>query len=346
MKAIQFIAPGQPPELREVDKPSPGPGQVLLKITAAGACHSDDFVLNAPAGAFSYPLPMTLGHEGVGIVAEVGSGVRLSEGTAVAVYGPWGCGACYRCAQGQENYCLNAAEMSITPPGLGTDGAMADYLLIDNARHLVPLGDLDPVTSGALTDAGLTPYHAIKPSLAKLVGGTTAVVIGAGGLGHVGIQLLRALTPSRIIAVDVTEEKLAFAREVGAHETVLSNADTVAEVRKITGKQGATAVFDFVGYQPTIDIAMGVVGVLGDVVIVGLGDGVAAAKVGFFSQPYEVSVRSPYWGTRGELIEVLDLARDGVLDVEVERFSLDDGLEAYRRLAANDLRGRAVVVPD
>ena len=346
MKAIQFIAPGQPPELREVDKPSPGPGQVLLKVTAAGACHSDDFVLNAPAGAFSYPLPMTLGHEGVGIVAEVGSGVRLSEGTAVAVYGPWGCGACYRCAQGQENYCLNAAEMSITPPGLGTDGAMADYLLIDNARHLVPLGDLDPVTSVALTDAGLTPYHAIKPSLAKLVGGTTAVVIGAGGLGHVGIQLLRALTPSRIIAVDVTEEKLAFAREVGAHETVLSNADTVAEVRKITGKQGATAVFDFVGYQPTIDIAMGVVGVLGDVVIVGLGDGVAAAKVGFFSQPYEVSVRSPYWGTRGELIEVLDLARDGVLDVEVERFSLDDGLEAYRRLAANDLRGRAVVVPD
>ena len=346
MKAIQFIAPGQPPELREVDKPSPGPGQVLLKITAAGACHSDDFVLNAPAGAFSYPLPMTLGHEGVGIVAEVGSGVRLSEGTAVAVYGPWGCGACYRCAQGQENYCLNAAEMSITPPGLGTDGAMADYLLIDNARHLVPLGDLDPVTSVALTDAGLTPYHAIKPSLAKLVGGTTAVVIGAGGLGHVGIQLLRALTPSRIIAVDVTEEKLAFAREVGAHETVLSNADTVAEVRKITGKQGATAVFDFVGYQPTIDIAMGVVGVLGDVVIVGLGDGVAAAKVGFFSQPYEVSVRSPYWGTRGELIEVLDLARDGVLDVEVERFSLDDGLVAYRRLAANDLRGRAVVVPD
>lgn len=346
MKAIQFIAPGQPPELREVDKPSPGPGQVLLKITAAGACHSDDFVLNAPAGAFSYPLPMTLGHEGVGIVAEVGSGVRLSEGTAVAVYGPWGCGACYRCAQGQENYCLNAAEMSITPPGLGTDGAMADYLLIDNARHLVPLGDLDPVTSVALTDAGLTPYHAIKPSLAKLVGGTTAVVIGAGGLGHVGIQLLRALTPSRIIAVDVTEEKLAFAREVGAHETVLSNADTVAEVRKITGKQGATAVFDFVGYQPTIDIAMGVVGVLGDVVIVGLGDGVAAAKVGFFSQPYEVSVRSPYWGTRGELIEVLDLARDGVLDVEVERFSLDDGLEAYRQLAANDLRGRAVVVPD
>lgn len=347
MKAIQFIAPGQPPELREVDKPTPGPGQVLLKVTAAGACHSDDFVLNAPAGAFDYPLPMTLGHEGVGVVAEVGSGVRaVTEGTSVAVYGPWGCGTCHRCAQGQENYCLNAIEQSITPPGLGTDGAMAEYLLIDNARHLVPLGDLDPVASVALTDAGLTPYHAIKASLPKLVGGTTAVVIGAGGLGHVGIQLLRHLTPSRIIAVDVTEEKLAFAKEVGAHEAVISNADTVAEVRKITGKAGATAVFDFVGYQPTLDMAMGMIGVLGDVVIVGIGDGIAAAKVGFFSQPYEVSVRAPYWGTRSELIEVLDLARDGVLHVATERFSLDDGLEAYRRLAANELRGRAVVVPD
>lgn len=139
MKAIQFIAPGQPPELREVDKPAPGPGQVLLKVTAAGACHSDDFVLNAPPGAFAYPLPMTLGHEGVGVVAAVGSGVKaMTEGTSVAVYGPWGCGTCHRCAQGQENYCLNAAEQSITPPGLGTDGAMAEYLLIDNARHLVP----------------------------------------------------------------------------------------------------------------------------------------------------------------------------------------------------------------
>ncbi len=198
-----------------------------------------------------------------------------------------------------------------------------------------------------LTDAGLTPYHAIKPSLPKLVGGTTAVVIGAGGLGHVGIQLLRHLTPSRVIALDVSEEKLAFAREVGGvHEVVLSDADAVANVRKITGAEGATAVFDFVGLQPTLDAAMGMAGTMGDVVIVGIGDGVAAAKVGFFTQPFEVSVRAPYWGARDELIEVLDLARDGVLEVAVEKFSLDDGVEAYRRLAANDLRGRAVVVPD
>lgn len=346
MKAIQIVKPGTEPELREVDKPTPGPGQVLLKVSAAGACHSDDFVLNMPAHGFPYSLPMTLGHEGVGVVAETGTGVdNVSEGTAVAVYGPWGCGVCHFCSRGMENYCSRAAELSITPPGLGVDGAMAEYMLVDDPRHLVPIGDLDPVRTAPLTDPGLTPYHAIKASLPKLVGGTTAVVIGAGGLGHVAIQLLRHLTPSRIIALDVTEDKLSFAKEVGANEAVLSNDDAVDNVRAITGKDGATAVFDFVGFQPTLDIAIGVVGTMGDVVIVGLGDGAATAKVGMFTQPYEVSVRAPYWGSRSELMEVLELARDGVLDVSVEKFALDDGLDAYRKLAANDLRGRAVVVP-
>ncbi|MFW0787691.1 NAD(P)-dependent alcohol dehydrogenase [Gordonia sp. CPCC 206044] len=347
MKAIQLVKPQAEPELRDIDKPSPGPGQVLLKITAAGACHSDDFVMNLPAEGFVYPIPMTLGHEGAGVVAEVGSGVTsVSEGTSVVVYGPWGCGVCAFCSRGLENYCSNAAELKISPPGLGAPGAMAEYMIVDDPRHLVPIGDLDPIETVPLTDAGLTPYHAIKPSLPKLVGGSTAVVLGAGGLGHIAIQMLRHLSPARIIALDVTDEKLEFAKSVGAHEAVLSNADAVANVRAITGKEGATAVFDFVGYQPTIDIAMGVVGTMGDVTIVGIGDGVAAAKVGIWAQPYEVSVRAPYWGARSELIEVIDLARDGVLDVAVERFSLDDGVEAYRKLAANKLRGRAVVVPD
>ncbi|GAC50056.1 NAD(P)-dependent alcohol dehydrogenase [Gordonia aichiensis] len=347
MKAVQMIKAGAQPELREVDKPTPGPGQVLVKVTAAGACHSDDFVLNMPAESFPYPLPMTLGHEGVGVIAELGQGVStVSEGTSVAIYGPWGCGVCHLCSQGLENYCSRAEELQITPPGLGHDGAMAEYVVVDDPRHLVPIGDLDPVTTVPLTDAGLTPYHAIKPSLSKLVGGTTAVVIGSGGLGHVAIQMLRHLTPARVIALDVTQDKLDFAKQVGAHEVVLSDADAVENVRKITGKDGATTVFDFVGYQPTINTAMGVVGTLGDVTIVGLGDGKSVAHVGYWAQPHEVSVRSPYWGSRSELIEVLDLARDGVLDVAVEKFSLDDGVAAYRKLAANDLRGRAVVVPE
>jgi len=126
---------------------------------------------------------------------------------------------------------------------------------------------------------------------------------------------------------------------------VLSDKDAAENVRRITGSQGAALVLDFVGYQPTIDTAMAVAGVGSDVTIVGIGDGQAHAKVGFFQSPYEASVTVPYWGARNELIELIDLAHAGIFDIAVETFSLDNGAEAYRRLAAGTLSGRAVVVP-
>ncbi|NEW37842.1 NAD(P)-dependent alcohol dehydrogenase [Nocardia cyriacigeorgica] len=346
MKALQYATVGAEPEVREVTTPQPGPGQILLKVTAAGVCHSDDFVMSLPAEAIGFELPLTLGHEGAGTVAAVGAGVTgLDIGDAVVVYGPWGCGTCWHCAQGAENYCSRAAELGIYPPGLGAPGAIAEYMIVDSARHLVPIGDLDPVATVPLTDAGLTPYHAIKRSLPKLVPGSSAVVIGSGGLGHVAIQLLRHLSPARVIALDVNDDKLAFAKSVGAHEAVLSDASAADNVRKITGPSGARLVLDFVGYQPTVDTAMAVAGVGSDVTIVGLGDGKSAARVGFGISPYEATVTAPYWGSRSELIELIDLAHDGVLDIAVERFTLDDAPEAYRRLAAGTLRGRAVIVP-
>lgn len=346
MKALQYRQVGAKPEVVEVDTPEPGPGQVRLKVTAAGVCHSDDFVMHMPAENFPYPMPMTLGHEGAGRVDAIGDGVQgLEVGTNVIVYGPWGCGSCWTCAQGMENYCLRASELQLFPPGLGAPGAIAEYMIVDSPRHLVPIGDLDPVRTVPLTDAGLTPYHAIKLSLPKLVAGSTAVVIGTGGLGHVAIQLLRHLTPARVIALDITEEKLEFARSVGAHDTVLSDANAAANVRAIVGDRGAQVVLDIVGYQATLDTATRIVGVGGDLTIVGIGDGQAAARIGFFNQPYEVAARAPYWGTRPELIELVELARAGVLDIAVETFSLDDAPAAYERLAANTLRGRAVIVP-
>ena len=209
----------------------------------------------------------------------------------------------------------------------------------------MPIGNLDPVDTVPLTDAGLTPYHAIKRSLHKLRGGSSAVVIGVGGLGHVAIELLRHVSPARVIALDVSEDKLEFARSVGAHEAVLSDASAAANVRKITGPGGAALVLDFVGYQPTIDIAMAVAGMDSDVALVGLGDGRAHAQVGFGQSPYEAAVTAPYWGSRSELIELVDLAHQGVFDIAVERFSLDNGLQAYERMTAGTLRGRAVIVP-
>ena len=344
MKAIQYREIGKGPELVEIPTPEPGPGQIRLKVTAAGLCHSDWFVMGLPAEQYTYPLPLTLGHEGAGIVDKLGDGVEGIElGGSYAIYGPWGCGQCHACAQGEENYCTRAAELGIAPPGLGAPGAMAEYVIVDDARHLAPLGDLDPVETVSLTDAGLTPYHAIMSSAAKLRAGATAVVIGTGGLGHVGIQILRAVSPVTVIALDISEEKLALAREVGAHHALMSDESAVEKIRELTGGRGADAVFDFTGIQPTLDIARQVVAVDGDIQIVGIGGGLL--PTGFFSTPFGASVRAPYWGSRSELIEVLDLARSGEVGVHVERFTLDTAVEAYTKLHDGQVRGRAVVVP-
>ncbi|MCZ2109965.1 MAG: NAD(P)-dependent alcohol dehydrogenase [Dehalococcoidia bacterium] len=345
MKALQYRQVGAKPEVVEVPKPEPGPGQVLLRVSAAGICHSDQFVMSLPPEGFRYPLPLTLGHEGAGIVAALGEGAEgVAIGDSVAVYGPWGCGRCVKCAEGKENYCLNAAAEGIMPPGLGSPGAMAEYMIVDSPRHLVPLRGLDPVKNVSLTDAGLTPYHAIKNSLPKLGAGSTAVVIGAGGLGHVAIQVLRAITGARIIALDVNGEKLELARQVGAHETLLSNSDAPQRIRELTGGLGASAVFDFVGMQPTVEIAGASAAVEGDVSIVGIGGG--ALPVGFLTTAWDVAVRSPYWGSRAELIEVLELARRGQISVEVETFSLDEAPHAYQLLHDGKIRGRAVIIPN
>lgn len=350
MKALQYRTIGSAPEVVDVPTPVPGPGEVLVRVTAAGVCHSDEFIMGLPEDQYVYGLPLTLGHEGAGIVAALGEGVKgLSVGESVLVYGPWGCGRCYPCSRGEENYCENAATEGIRPPGLGAPGAMAEYLLVDDARHLVPLGDLDPVASVPLTDAGLTPYHAIKKSLPLLVPGSVAVVIGVGGLGHVAVQILRAITPSLVIALDTAEDKVDLARAVGADHGIVSKGGAAGmaaveqEVRALSGGRGATVVFDFVGIQSTTDLAALLIAVGGEIAIVGVGPG--TVNIGFFSTPWESSARAPYWGSRPELMEVLELARSGRISVEVEQFSLEEGPRAYERLHAGTIRGRAVIVP-
>ncbi|TXL57492.1 NAD(P)-dependent alcohol dehydrogenase [Aeromicrobium terrae] len=344
MRALQYRAIGKPPEVVEVPKPVPGPGQVLLEVTAAGICHSDLFIMGLPEDHYVYGLPLTLGHEGAGVVAELGPGAAGVEvGDAVAVYGPWGCGRCDACLRGAENYCTRAAAAGIMPPGLGVPGAMAELMIVDDPRHLVPIGGLDPVEIVALTDAGLTPYHAISGELSHLAPGSTAVVIGAGGLGHLAIQILRALSACQVIALDVHQEKLDMAVKVGAHEALHSDADAAHKVRHLTGEVGADVVLDFVGSSATLETARTCVRIDGSIVIVGIGGGVLPA--GFFSTPFGVRVRNTYWGTRPELEEIIALARTGQVSVETERFSLDEASEAYRRLGEDDIRGRAVVVP-
>lgn len=343
MKAFRFIAWGKPPEYQEIPVPEPGPGQVLVKVTAAGVCHSDLHIFDWPEGMLPWKLPFTLGHEVVGTVYALGAGIKTPAiGTPVAVYGPWGCGTCRPCRMGMENYCERSAEMPGAGVGLGYDGGMADYVLVPSARLLIPIGDLDPLQAAPMTDAALTPYHAIKATLPWLVPGSSAVVIGAGGLGHMAIQILRAISPASVIAIDKDPKKLELAKRVGAAETVLAGENAAATVRSFV-RLGANAVFDFVGSDDTMALAAQISRQAGRVFIVGIAGG--KFNFSFFSLPYEAGLSTSYWGSSVELQEVLALAAEGKIKAEVQTFPLDDVATAYSRLRAGEISGRAVILP-
>jgi propanol-preferring alcohol dehydrogenase len=344
MKAFQFAELQKPAELREVKVPEPGPGQVLIKIGGAGACHSDLHILDMPAGTPSLPLPFTLGHENAGWVEELGSGATgFAVGDPVLVYGPWGCGSCANCRVGMENYCQNPGQSK--PGGLGRDGGMANYMVVPSTRFLVPLGTLDPRQAAPLTDAALTSYHAVKRSIQLLGPGSTAVVIGAGGLGQMAIQVLKALSAAAtVVAVDTSPAKLETAELMGADEALVSGGDAVQRVKEITRGQGANLILDMVGVKPTLEMAVQISRVLGHVTIVGLGGG--ALPVNFHSPAKECSVASPYWGSIPELMEVVSLAQAGKIKMLVEEFPLERASEAYQLLHDGKIQGRAVIVPN
>jgi alcohol dehydrogenase, propanol-preferring len=344
MLAVQLTAWGRPAEVREVSVPEPGPGEVLLKVCAAGLCHSDLHLMHWPPGTLPYELPFTLGHEVAGTVAALGHGAdSIDLGESVLVYGPWGCGRCLRCSLGEEHLCERANELPGRGCGLGRDGGLAEYLVVPSPRLTVPLGDLDPVIAAPLADAALTPYHAIRRHLELLRPGAAAVVIGVGGLGHVAVQLLRALTACRIVAIDTREEALELAARSGADATLAAGAVTARDVRRASGGKGAVLVIDCVGTEVTLELAAGSVSAGGHVAVLGVAGGMFPMRFG--AVPMETSVVISNWGTRSELADVVELARQGAVHVEVEPVALADVPRAYERLEAGEVRGRAVAVP-
>lgn len=342
MRALQLTSWGKPAELRDVAMPKPDAGQVVIAIAGAGACHSDLHLMDWPPGKLPWKVPFTLGHENAGWVHAMGPGVTgLAIGDAVLVYGPWGCGRCEPCRLGRENYCDRAADLPAAGGGLGFDGGMAEYMLVPSARFLVPIGDLDPILAAPLADAALTPYHAIATSRGRLVPGASAVVIGAGGLGQMAIQILKATTGARVIALDTDRGKLEIARRFGADECIPSGPDAEASVRSMTG--GAQLVLDMVGSDATLALGAKLLRAEGRLVIVGLAGG--TLPVDFFALPYGAEVATSYWGTITELMELVALARQGRIVLEVESFTLDEAMTAYAKLRRGELRGRAVIVP-
>ena len=348
MKALRLINWKSAAELVEVPKPTPGPGQVVIKIGGAGACHSDLHLMHDFAdGLLPWKPPFTIGHENAGWIDSIGAGVsRFREGDPVAVYGAWGCGECGKCKAGFETYCDDPAKAPIPGGGggLGLDGGMAEYMLVPFERLLLDLpSGLKPIDAAPLTDAALTPYHAIRRSWAKLTPEAFIVIIGIGGLGHMAVQIAKATTGATIIAIDSRSGALELAISLGAKYTFKVGDEVQSKVRDLTGGHGAEVVLDFVGNEQTMALGASLCRVLGDFTIVGIAGG--ALPFSFFSVPYETSLQTTYWGGRVELAEVLDLSAHHLITPKISKFTLEEAPQVYLDLAAGKIEGRAVIVP-
>ena len=340
MRAYRVTAPGQA-ELTEVDRPRPGPDELVLQVTATGVCHSDVFIRNA-LPALRMTLPVTLGHEVIGTVAELGEGVtRWRAGQLVAAYVLRGCGTCAACLRGQDNLCRSGYR------GLGThfDGGMADYVVV-RADAVADAGGLDPVAAAPLTDAGLTAFHAVT-SLARDDGGTArTLVIGVGGLGHLALQMVAHRGETEIIAVDRDPARLELARRLGAHHAVAADGSEASAVLDLAGGREVDAVLDFVGSDSTLALAAAVTNRGSQVVVAGLGGGVLQFEALSVSALFpEVTLRRVSAGSRPELRQVLQLGRAGALRTETVTFPLEKAGAAIDAVDAGSVIGRAVLVP-
>ena len=344
MKAYRLFSDGM--RFDDVPVPQPSGRQVLLRVAGTGLCHSDLHVEAAVAlgkGAWAEMAPFTLGHEIAGFIEAAGPEAHVAgiEGP-VAVYCAWGCGSCFACRNGSDNYCEDWT--GLRGAGLGYDGGLAPYVLVPDARYLVPLGDLEPCEAAPLADAGLTAYHAVSRSRHALERpGATALVIGVGGLGHLAVQVLRATTDARIIALDVSREKLALARELGADAALESGDGVLQQIVETTGGRRVDAVLDFVGTQQTMDVARKAVRPGGEISLVGLAGGALPMRQG--SVPYGARASIPFYGTIADLHATVALAQSGRLKARVERYPLERTAEAFDAMRGGRLEGRAVIFP-
>ena len=339
MRAALLYGYGQAYDLAEFPTPEPGPGEVLVRIAGAGACHSDLSIATGKIPIIE-SFPMILGHENSGYVEALGPGVSgFQQGEPVIIFGGWGCGECGFCRRGEEQACDESRWMGHGPPG-----GYAEFVLVPAARHLFRIGNIDPVVAAALTDAGLTPYRAVRRAAARLVPGATAVCIGVGGLGHFGLQYLKILGNALVVAVDVSESARRLGEELGADVTLdPKEVDVPLEVKGLSGGDGADVVVDFVGTDATLEMAKAMVGRFGLIMLVGLAGGTLPYV--YLDFPTEVDLMTASWGNRAELSEVISLAQTGRLRPQIERHRLADINKVFTRLANGEVEGRAVLVP-
>jgi NAD+-dependent secondary alcohol dehydrogenase Adh1 len=341
MRAARLHEYHQALKLEEIAEPAiDGPFDVIVRIGAAGLCRTDLHIQEGQwAEKSQVALPYTPGHENAGWVHEIGPGVSNVEvGDTVIVHPYISCGLCGPCRRGDDMHCLNGSF-----PGIDRDGGFAQ-LLKTTARSVVKLDpSLHPADIAALADAGLTAIHAVKKAIPVLGAGTRAVVIGAGGLGHIGIQCLKAYTPAEIIVIDPSEAALGLARELGADQTVQVGANHVDTVKEMTDGFGAEAIIDFVGEKGAIQDGIDMVQDGGFYYVIGYGENIDVPTIDVISR--EISFIGNLVGTYADLEDLMILTAQGKVTLHTTTYPLDAVNDAMADLDGGRLQGRGILVP-
>jgi NAD+-dependent secondary alcohol dehydrogenase Adh1 len=341
MKAARLHAYREALKLDEIGDPQlTGPLDVVVRIGATGLCRTDLHIQEGQwAEKSGVKLPYTPGHENAGWVHEIGSTVtNVAVGDTVIVHPFISCGLCGPCRAGDDMHCLNGSF-----PGINRDGGFADFLQT-SARSVVKLAPgLEPKDVAALADAGLTAIHAVKKAIGVLGPGTHAVVIGAGGLGHIGIQCLKAMTPAEIIVVDPSEPALALARELGADHTVKVDDTQVDKVKELTDGLGAEAIIDFVGEKGAIEDGVAMLRDGGFYYVIGYGENINIPTIDVISR--EISFIGNLVGTYSDLQELMTLTAQGQVRLHTTMYPLEAINDAIADLDAGQLQGRGILIP-
>src|SRR5918998_1647937 len=338
MKSARIVRPEESLEVQDIKVPKPKGSQVLVRVLSAGVCHSDVHLweggYEGPEGTFlkttdrGVKYPLTPGHEVAGIIDSLGEQTEgFAKNEKVLVY-PWiGDGLCPACRIGEENLCDKPRSL-----GIYNDGGYADYVLVPSYKYLVKLGDeIDTDISAPLSCSALTAYGAVKNG--NLTPNDNVVIVGTGGLGLMAIQLAKAITGSRIIALDRDDEKLKAAKENGADDIINSaKEDAVKAVMELTERMGADAVIDFVNASSTVEVDMNFLRRRANLVLVGLFGG--ELKLNLITMPTRsYKLIGSYTGSMNDLIELVSLAKRGIIKPVISnRFRLDEATKALEML--------------
>ncbi|KYH46339.1 alcohol dehydrogenase [Branchiibius sp. NY16-3462-2] len=341
MRAVQVVGYHENLQLEHVPVPEPtGPWDVVVKIGGAGVCRTDLHILEGQwAEKSQVHLPYTIGHENAGWVSAVGSAVtNVQEGDTVILHPLITCGLCRACRSGDDVHC-EANQF----PGIDTNGGYAEYLKT-SARSVVKIDpSLQPADVAALADAGLTAYHAAAKAARRLTPRDKVVVIGAGGLGHIGIQVLKALSPAEIIVVDRNADAVKLALSIGADHGVVAEGGQVDQVLELTGGNGAEVVVDFVGENGATAEGTAMLRQAGDYLVVGYGENIDVPTIDIISS--EINYIGNLVGSYNDLCDLMELARRGAVTLHTQKYALDDFQSAIDDLDNGRVRGRAILVP-